>query len=313
MKNKILSIIFAVLLLIPCFSLSASAITERTENGTYCGISISEDYKTLYYKGTVYERFDSSMTEWEYENNFYNIKYNSNEIDYVDYDIGLKAVIITANIYLTDGSNFGASYIDANYMAEHRSLITNASEYDVEFSYSSNYTVILPANVFHGEATTLSNDKIRFSDFFDTNAASSNNSFSVKKGVVVLSDDTYYYVDFFENGIKSSDDFFTTPKEDYIAHKITDSDAISSLNDAYKEYSSDGLNFLGNDFTAGIGIVLLCIVFGVLPLAALIVFLILSIRAKAPPYKKMFRIVWLLSAAELVLFVVVTLLLTLLK
>ncbi|MBQ8740513.1 MAG: hypothetical protein IJY79_03060 [Clostridia bacterium] len=85
---------------------------------------------------------------------------------------------------------------------------------------------------------------------------------------------------------------------------------IAELDAAYGEYNSDFVGLLGSDFTESIGMVLLVIAFAVLPLAVLVVFLILSIRAKAPAYKKLFTTIYITAAAELIIFAVVIILLT---
>ncbi len=306
MKKKILAFIIAVFLITPCLKFNAAAtITERDDNSTACGISLSEDYKTLYYNGKEYKRFDASMTEWSYENEFYGIKYDSDEIKSVDFQISVNTVIITAEITLSDGSNISATYINADeYLTEHNVLTIYPSTYTVEFGYPNDNQIQLNSNQILGEKITFSGYDLSFYECFDVNAYATNNNFYIKKGIILLNDDTYYYVDYGANDVTDPYDFYPESHEFLCANKITDAEAIAVLEEAYSLYNSDAIGILMGDFSGKIGAVLFSLVFGLIPFAALIVFLILSLRAKLSTYKKMFRTIWILSLAEVVAFVI---------
>lgn len=297
MKKKILSLIIAVLLLIPCFVLSVSA-------DTYCDISLGHNYQYLVHNSARYTRFDSSMTEWEYDSSFDGVTYNIEEVKYVDYSLSVNDVIITATIYLNDGSSISASYINEKYSAEHNNLLKYASEYTVDFYYPDDNNVEVYSDKIFGEKTTLFGLADDIYDSFDVNAYCTDGSFYVKKGTLFLINDEYYYIDFYELGVKDPYSFSPENQNNLQAYKITDAEFLAELDKCYSEYNSDFVGLLGTDFTVGIAIVLFSIAFAVLPLAALIVFLILSIRVKAPTYKKLFRTIWITAAAELVVFAV---------
>ena len=127
---------------------------------------------------------------------------------------------------------------------------------------------------------------------------------------MLLINDEYYYIDFYELDVKDPYSFYPENQTNLPAYKITDAEVLKELDEAYGEYNSDFVGLLDSDFSDNFAIVLLCITFAVIPLAALIVFLILSIRAKAPSYKKLFRAIWITSAAELVVFAVTVILIT---
>ncbi len=306
MKNKILSIIFAVLLIIPCFVLNASA-------ATYCDISLGQDYQYLVHNGVNYTRFDSSMTEWEYDGAFDNVTYDIAEVKYVNYELSVNDIIITATIYLNDGSTISASYINENYSAEHETISKYANTYTVDFYFPDENQVDISSKDIFAEKTTLPYLSLQNYLRFDVNAYCMDDSIYVKKGVLISLNDEYYYIDFYELGINDPYTFNPENQPNLPAYKITNSNILTQLDNAKNEYNSDFIGFLGSDFTESIGIVLLFIAFGVFPLAALIVFLILSSRAKSPTYKKIFMAISITAAAELFVFAVTVVLLTVFK
>lgn len=164
-----------------------------------------------------------------------------------------------------------------------------------------------------GEKATLTGLSTLIYDSFDVNAYCVDGSFYVQKGTLLLINDEYYYIDYYELGVKDPYAFYPENQSSLSAYKITDAEIVAELDEAYSEYNSDFVGLLGSDFTESIGIVLLVLAFAVLPLVALVVFLILSIRAKAPAYKKLFTTISVTAAAELVVFAVVVILLTVFK
>ncbi len=308
MKKKTLSLIIAVLLLIPCFVLTVSADT--------CDISLWTDYKTLTHNGAHYYRIDGSVTEWSYSYSYDGVTYDMDEVKYVDYEISENDVIIDTYIYLTDGSSINASFINENYFDEYNNLLTFPDVYTVDFSgfeYRAASKVEITSNIILDEAITMTGEQLLRGEDFLVKAYSYDDSFFIKKGHVILLDDTYYYLDkYIEND--NLFDFFANSKEDISVYKITHPDTISKLDTAYnEEFGIDSTDFLSGDFSASIGIVMIFITAGVIPIALLIIFIMLSSRAKTPIYKKLFKVIWITAACELVLFAVTVVLISLLK
>lgn len=306
MKKKILSLIIIVLLIVPCFIINTSA-------ATYCDISLGHNYQYLVHNGVNYKRFDSSMTEWEYDHSFNGVTYDIDEVKYVDYELSVNDVIITATIYLNDGSSISASYINENYSAEHDVISKYAHTYTVDFYYPDENQVDIPSKKIFAENTTLSDISNQIYDSFDVIAYCTDDGVYVKKGTLFSINDEYYYIDFYELGVKDPYTFKPENQTDLPAYKITDAEVLEELDAANTQYNSDFVGLLGSDFTESIAIVLLVLAFAVLPLAALIVFLILAIRAKTPSYKKLFTAIYITSATELVVFAVTVVIFTLLK
>lgn len=297
MKKKILFLIIAVLLLIPCFVLSVSA-------DTYCDISLGHNYQYLVHNGDRYTRFDSSMTECDYARSFNGVTYDIDEVKYVDYDLSVNDVIITATIYLNDGSSISASYINENYSSEHAVLSKYAYEYTVDFYYPDDNQVKIASKNIFAEKTTLEGIADGIYDSFDVNAYCADGSFYIKKGTLYTAHGKYYYIDFYELGVKDPYSFSPESQDSIEAYKITDAEVVAELDEACSGYNDDLIGLLDSDITDNIAAVILTIAFAVIPLAAFIAFLILAIRAKTPSYKKLFRAIWITAAAELVVFAV---------
>lgn len=309
MKKRILSIIITVLLILTCFTFGVSASDsfqtyENIGEQNY-PIIISDNYQTLSYSDNTYIRFDASAVDWDFYNNFSDTKCNLSEVKYVDYQTNETGTIVRAWIYFKDGGSFNATYIDKTYYDEYLMVLNNPKEYTINFSFPIDNNVSTTKNQFLGKKTTLTTYELWIDNYFDVNSYSQNGDFYVTKGSLILVDDKYYYVDFIENNVDDPINFFPDDYEVLKAYEITNKELIENLDAAYDEYNSDAVGFLTGEFSENISVVLLCIALVIVPLSALIIFLILSLRAKSPIYKKLFRTIYIMSAAELVVLAVI--------
>lgn len=308
MKKKILSLIIAVLLIVPCLALNISAAATPE-------ISILNNGQNLEYQGNNYVRFDASLVDFDIEEYLDDVQYNLGNIKSADYEFSYNKAIIRAYFTYNDGSMLTASFINDNfYYSEYQRMITNPDKFTVDFYYPDDNTVTANSEAFFGEVTSLYGDDLWYSDQMDVTVNAEDNSFYINKGCLFILDDTYYYYDYEKAGITDPYSFNAYDVEGWIeVYKITDSHLCLQLDEAYNEYNSDFIGLLGSDFTESFAIVLLVLVFAVIPLAALIVFLILAIRAKTPSYKKLFTVIYITAATGLVVFVITVLLITFLK
>ena len=199
--KKVLSLIIAILLIVPCFMLNTSA-------AEICDIALGADYSYLVHNGEKYKRFDATLTEWTVDGSYKGVTYDIDTLKYVDYDLSTNDIIITANIYLTDGSNIQSTYINENYYVEHNNLLMYYnSNYTVDFEHFEGDKIEAECQKFSGEKTTLTNKTNLIYGVFDVNAYSLDGSFYVKKGVLLHIDEDYYFVDYTEAGVKNPDDF----------------------------------------------------------------------------------------------------------
>ena len=143
-------------------------------------------------------------------------------------------------------------------------------------------------------------------DYFPVVVASSDGNLTAYKGALITIDDDCYYVDFEEAHIESWYDFNPYDYAELPAYEISDTELIASIQEGEDAYYSDDFGFLLDDsFTEAVSAVFLIFVFAIIPFAIFVVFLILAIRSKTV-YKKMFRLIYILSAAELAVFAIVT-------
>lgn len=304
--KKVLSLIIAILLIVPCFMLNVSA-------AEICDIALGADYSYLVHNGEKYKRFDATLTEWTVDGSYKGVTYDIDTLKYVDYDLSTNDIIITANIYLTDGSNIQSTYINEKYYTEHNNLLMYYyGNYTVDFEYFEDDKIEANYQKFLGEKTTLTDKNNLIYGVFDVNAYSLDGSFYVKKGALLHIDDDYYFVDYFEAGVKNPDDFNPYTQNNLPAYKITDTELLAELDEA-DDSNFDLSGFFTGEFSQNVAIVLLSLVFAVMPLVALIIFLILLIRTKSSAYKKLFRMIYIISFSEIVVFAVTVILLTVLK
>lgn len=310
MQKKILSLIIATLLLLPCFAINASAMATKK-------IAILNNGQNLEYQGNNFVRFDASMVEFEVEDSIEDVDYNiiGADIKSADYDLSPNNAIIRAYFTYNDGSMLTATFINDNfYYSEYQRLMQNPDEFTVEFYYPDDNTVTADADAFYGEPTNLYGEDLWYSDRMDVTVKMEDNSFYINKGCLFITDDNYYYLDYAKSGITDPYGFDPYEIVGWIeVYKITDAEVLTELDEACSEYNDDLIGLLDSDITDNIAAVILTIAFAVIPLAALVVFLILAIRAKTPSYKKLFRAICITTAAELVVFAVTVVLLTVFK
>lgn len=319
MKKRIFSLIIAIILVVPCFTSNVLAASLPIEEFSVPfeaqdnDIIISSDHQSLVYKDITYVRFDASVTEWDIANTTTdnNCAYLSG-VDYIDYDISEKDSIITANIYHSDDSYLRCSFIKETLLSEHNNMSASASKYVVNFDYPDYVKIPLTAAALSSEATSINNTAFYSLDEHSVNVYSQDESFYVQKGALVIFENEYYYVDYHQNRITKANKYYKD-LQSVIGYKVTDTELIAKF-DEQTGNNNDiiDLIFSGELFNV-FGTLLLCIIFGLIPLAALVLFLILSIRAKTPIYKRLFLAIYITSAAELLLFTLSVILLIIFK
>lgn len=316
MKKKILSLIIAIVLILPCFTMSvfATSASDMPSPDAEFKFTLSADYQTLTYNGTTYVRFDSSSTDWDYfkDHKDNNCDYIDN-VDFIRYKISINKSIVEADVNYFDGSEFICSFIKEDLLPEHQNMVESSSKYIVNFTYPYYTKVPISANQLSSETKSISRNEL-FSEYsYFVNVYSSDESFTVQKGRLVLIDNEYYYVDYKLNNITFSNEY-DTKVSSYKGYKVVDSNLIAQFDEESGNNQPDifDFSFIGDLFT-GFGTLLLIVIFALLPLAILVLFIILSIRAKTPTYKKLFRTIYIISASELLTFIISVILLIISK
>lgn len=336
--KKILSLVFAFMLIFSCFAVTAFA--EDIEIASNPVITFSEDYQKLYENGDPYSRIDASMLDASmldlgfYSNNYYFedediLQEKDNYIDRSGYvrlsDSQREAVknvdiqqnrhgnIYFVELSFNDGSALTVTFLRDTYLEEYYTIISSddkAAEYKVDFVYPRGNVVKTEKSLLFGETVKLS--EIDFETYYYgvqyVYAQNSDGSLVVLKGELISIGDKYFYVDYAESNLDESVYYYVN-NEDFtkcIFHEITDEQLISDFKKAEQDYYDDDFGFLYDDeATDAVSAVFLILVFGIVPAVIFIILLIKAIRSKGV-YKKLYGAVAAVSAAELTVFTIIT-------
>lgn len=282
-------------------------------------VTISDDYQQLYMDGYTYSRFDAGAIRlpqsYITEDKAVELtEEQKQKISGITLNIDEKQTLVYADIYFKDGSSMYIPFLREDYIEEYNSMIGDDWENCIiDFIWPEGNTI--PANksaLFGENKVTLDEGFLQMCDYCDVNIESSDGSFAVSKGAIVFYSDEYYYIDYASAKIDTSDGFSPYDYTELPAYEIVDPELLEDIKEAEGEYYSDGLGFLFNDdLTSSISAVFLVFIFGLIPLAVFVLFLILAIRAKGT-YKKLFYGIVILSALEIILFVTVAIIIAVL-
>ncbi len=295
-------ILCTVMILSPVFT--ASAWGGR--------ITLSEDLKTLNILGTTFTRFNSSALQVEFtESEHISVTLSDTQketIENVELKYNIHTTIYRATIYYKDGTKMTATYLKDTHIEDFNKIVSGEmEEYIVDFGYPEDNTVTAKKADLFGEKLTLGAEDLEFCDCYEVIAQNENGSLSAIKGFLIVVDEKFYFADCDENNIKNRETFMANFLESLNVRAITNEELIENLEAANDEYYGSDFGFLlDDDLSKNVSIVLFVLVFGILPLAAFIIFLIAAIRSKTV-YKKFFTSICVLSAAELIIFIIITL------
>ena len=301
--KKIITLLLALAMLtalaVPV--LAAKDPIETTATEEEITVTLSEDLQLAQVYGVTYVRFNSSyLTNWmsdiTVEAELSEAQKQSIKQAYVQtYD----APVIRVEIDYLDGAELTVRYIREDLLARYEELLTTDSCEISFIYYDGEYNVLFPLERARGKEEILFHE-----DIYDYNAfrvvAKDESGLTVSRGMLLKDGDVYYYVDYAELG---STDIYDL--ERFKAWQITDNALIAAIEKGLDEYYGEDWGVLEDpEVSEQVSKVFLIILFMVIPGAALILFLVLAIRAKTPVYKKLF---WNLCAwSALVLVVAVT-------
>lgn len=303
MKKKIIFFIVSIMLLVPCLCINVFAQNND--------ITILNGGQNLQYKGNTYMRFDASAVYFEAEEYLENVKYDVIEIKSADYDISKNAVMITAYFNYRDGSTLTASFIDQNHYGEYLSLTENANDYAIEFFYPNQTTINTTKAALCGQKVMLTQQDLMLCDNFSVDAQSANQIYSITTGSLLIVNDDYYYVNFKESDITDPYEFYPNDMQSLNAYKITDPELCEQIKSAYG--NGGIIDLFSSNFFGGVSTAFVMIIFAIIPIAALILFIILYNRTKSNTYKKIFLSICVAATIELLVFIVTAVLLVAFK
>lgn len=328
--KKIISLIIAFVLIFSCFAITAFAEDIIDDFNIFEAkqpvITFSENFNKLYVDNEPFSRVDTSMllTDFDYSvlvDEERNTDYYTGNSAYVDFSDeqkeNVKDIIIDTNpaenmyrieLYFNDGSTITIYFLKDTYLEEYNKIINGkCEEYIIDFVWPEGNTIKTNKSALFGETEMLTRSELDFCDWFDVYVQNSDGSLMAYAGMLLISDENYYYVDYNESEIN---DYFWNSNSigdlaNYPVHKITDEELISQIPVAEQEYYEDDYGYLYNDdLTESVSTVFLIIVFAVIPLAILVVFLIQAVRKKGV-YKKLFAIISAICTAELAVFTII--------
>ncbi len=331
--KKTLALFIAVLLIVSCFSFAVSAettirpkcnICASFESGCGCDytfiesekavITFEDNYTIMKCGSYDYSRFNDANiyfdNEYAVRNNIVLTKEQSYEISAIYLSSTESGSIVWAEFEFLDGSTTTATFKNQDVWSEKEALdADNVTEYTIDFEYPIDNVLEVKKSEIKENVSTLEFCPDDYTYFY-VKAYSSDKSFYIEKGVLVTYRGDYYFLDYQENGIITS--FTSLNNREYMVHKITNEKLIEKIDEHTDEFYGGDFGFLFDDsFTETVSNVFLIMVFFVLPLLAFITFLILTIRAKKKIYKRAFAVIDILTALEMIIFVIIALIITL--
>lgn len=294
--KKILCVFLALLAAVCLLSVTVSAETA---------VVLSEDLQTLTLDDRTYSRADLSAMGLYYDGETFAAQLPENLRSQVKGTVAYSTFnewVISVEIYYQDGSRqdiyfaYDAVKSELLRLCQDDELVCGVQLWwDDELSAAS-----APISKFKGTAVELDGRDLAYYDTYEVMYHYRELDTNVHRGFVSDFEGDYYYVDYQENNIPTPATFYAgdwpTPLKVY---KITDAELIEQIDEAldteFNATSSSGQT---------ISAFFLCFVFGLIPLAILILSLILAIRSKG-----YYRLTWAvtsgLCAAELSVFLVV--------
>lgn len=341
--KKIISVISVILISVFCLGLTASAISVPETKGKIA--TISEDLQVIQSGKEKFYRINSNAIEFDYVVDDEEYVYDEDTIVYEDkvqveyademYEFQLSEnqkktieniedcsfgseIFIDIIIYYKDGTSLsGLKFLNEKYLDEYNDLIENGSDtYLVDFIFPDNNFVNIPkAALFNSDNKTTINVEDSFGEYY-VYIENSSKKFRIEQGSIFTYKDEFYYRDNKENGLKSEfvDGVHSTiiyhKKSTVSVYKITDKNTINKLKEAQEKYYEDDFGFLFNGKLAeSISKVLFVVIFGILPLAVLVLSIVICVRSGKKAYKKICITTSVLSVTEIISFIIAIVLL----
>lgn len=301
--KKILSAVFALLLLSFCLSLPAAAELPA--------VTFSDDFSTLYLDGEAYCRFDATVLTYSYASPLDSALALTPEqqqsVRGVELRTNEAGNILSAEVTYRDGAVLSLSYLAERDRAAYNRMVSGEGEtFTVDFLWPEGNTVETRRESLRGEPLRLGEDILNRCWEISVTTASEDGSITVLQGALLTWEDEFYYVDFAEAEVVSREQFYPAAYAELPAYRVTDPDLHARLQAAEEAYYADDLGFFYDDnLTETISAVFLVLVFAVLPLGILILCLIFATRTSGL-YRRLFSVICTLSAAELAVFAILS-------
>ena len=303
-------------------------------------ITLSDDYKYMYYNGATYVRADASMLRFtdrdlfefeESENVTDSIVESSEGVytytaydNYQDYykimlteeqNKAIKMVEVTNSnhdeviffiiIYFCDGSELHLDFILEDSIDDYNMVISgNTKEYQIDFMWPDDNNITVDKDKFYiGNKTTINSWDYEYN--YSIYASSPTDSFDAEIGMILKIENSYYFYSFIESDIKSSLDFYNMNSNKKIkVIELADEELINKIKIGEEKRLNDKFGYLYNDeLTETVSKIFFILVFAIFPLAIAVTTLVIAIKAKKGVYKKLLIATSGLSLASLAVFI----------
>lgn len=313
MMKKLISMICVILLISSFCILTASAKDDV--------ITIADNFNSLVYNDSVYVRVDNGDAV-DYDNALVldnNAKVHPSvsltkrqaaDIREVEatVDNHRNAYVVLDVFYKTSNVARNIVYIKESRLDEYYGILGGVGHvYTTQIDYKQDEEFTMTETQLKGEPIVRDGDEIPHTNTFTVWVESEDGCFSEMAGeiMIVEPDDEYYYLDFFQYGKDGYYDLLTDlgSCEGVTLYRITDAQLIERIKTDYAAFYDAQML----PYTANVGKVLsavmIALIFGVLPLAVIVVSVIGWMRSKRALYRRLFASMVLVGTAELAAFV----------
>ncbi len=348
--KKILSIMFAIMLIFSCFAVTAFAedmpivdseiFFEEDIYDTYNYpiydkqpiISFSDDFKKLYVNDEPFSRFDASalstdfgytvVAEDERNENLRSSAYvewtdeQKKSISDIYIEVNLETTMYRIEFYYGDGSSLTVYYLKDALFEDYKEIINgNADKYLIDFLWPDGNIVTATKSEMAGEIVSLTEKEIYDStiEFFYVDCANESLSLSAYAGIVCLMDETYYYIDYKENNIEEADFLYGEDLDADVTlkvHKITDEALNARFQTALEDYYNDDYGIFYDDDASDVISVVFLIFVFAVVPAVLFVIFLIKAIRGKGVYKKIYGTVAAFCIAELIVFIIIAIIIT---
>lgn len=327
MKKKILlgllTFVLMLSLVAPCFAANppvasfSDDFTEMYFNGyTYLRVN---DNALYYYGFDLFHYFDYNETTVVYDDKvtypddsfmIFNLSESQEQyVEKVEHYNEIDSIVFNINIYYKDGAILDVAFMRSDYVEQYNAMTEGKESFKmfIDLSlYDNNYVKFTKQDMQLGEQTQLYTTDIY--DWVDVISYTDDEKLAVNSGMILISDGEYYYLDFSDPKYKDTAyyEFYVYEYDSLYVREINNEEFCTELKTALDEYYDADMNFIyDNETLESASRVLLVIAFVIIPAAAVVTFVILTIKTKESKYKKLYIAISVLGTAEIILFFVI--------
>ena len=295
--KKILSCFLLLLILVSSLSLPAFAASQKTDK-----ITISEDFKTIYYKGEEYlEEIDSDLSidttdkgyentiDYEYIEDFHFLGNQKDKIDSIYASIYTDYICI--DFCFKQGGEISFYYQKKGLEKEFKELHKSGKGiYEIDSDYTGSTLEISKNRLFKNPVKFKGYELNYMPNYVGVFLLNKDKTIGCNIGDIYIDEETldFYFYDAFQYSKKGNyeSSWDAANRDEVILYKITDKEICKKLEDDYRG-DDDMVLPTEEDISENFALIVLGVIFVLIPLILLIFTIIFAIRSKRP-YKTCF-------------------------